>query len=95
MKKLKTTKWDSADHLRSDEEIAHYLDAAMEDGDPVVVAHALGAVARAKGMTRIARETGLAREALYRALSPSGNPSFATVLKVAKALGVKFSVEAH
>lgn len=93
MAKLKTTPWDSAEHLRTDEEIALYLEAAMEDGDPGLIAHALGTVARARGMTQIARETGLAREALYRALSPGGNPSFATVLKVTKALGLKLSVE--
>ena len=67
--------------------MAAYLEAALEEGDPALVAAALGDIARAKGMAQIARETGLGRESLYKALSPEGNPEFATVLKVVRALG--------
>lgn len=79
---LKTTRWDSAEHLRTDEDIAAYLDAVLEENDPALVTHALGVIARAKGMSQIARETGLGRESLYKALSSEGHPEFATVLKV-------------
>lgn len=68
--------------------------AALEEDDPAVIAAALGDIARAKGMTQIAREAGLGRESLYKALSPDGNPEFATVLKVVKALGLKLHAEA-
>lgn len=73
--------------------MANYLDACMEEGDPALITHALGVIARAKGMTQIARETGLGRESLYKALSPEGNPEFATVLKVIKALGLRLHAE--
>ena len=86
---LKTTRWDSAEHLQTEEDIAAYLDAVLEENDPALVTHALGIIARAKGMSQIARETGLGRESLYKALSPEGNPEFATVLKVVKALGLQ------
>lgn len=81
--------WDAADYLKSDEDMALYLDACLEEdsGDGALVRAALNDVARAKGMTRLARDTGLTREGLYRALSTSGNPEFSTVLKVIKALG--------
>lgn len=69
------------------------MHAALEDGDPAVVVLALGNIARARGMTQIARETGLGRESLYKALSPEGNPEFATVFKVVQALGIKLSAE--
>jgi probable addiction module antidote protein len=87
-------KYDVADHLRSTEEMAAYLEAciAESDGDASFVAKALGDIARAKGMSEIARETGLGRESLYKALSADGNPQFDTILKVAKALGLEFSV---
>lgn len=85
---LKTTRWDSAEHLRTEEDIAAYLDAVLEENDPALVTHALGVIARAKGMSQIARETGLGRESLYKALSSEGHPEFATVLKVIKALGL-------
>ncbi|MEY4977774.1 MAG: hypothetical protein RLZZ352_44 [Pseudomonadota bacterium] len=85
----KTTPWDPADHLRTDEDMAAYLEAALEDGDPSLVAAALGDIARAKGMTQVARAAGLGRESLYKALSPSGNPEFATILKVVAALGLQ------
>ena len=84
-----TSAWDAADYLGSPEDMAAYLEAALEDGDPTVVAAVLGDIARAKGMTAVARETGLGRESLYKALSPGGNPEFGTVLKVLRALGLR------
>jgi probable addiction module antidote protein len=92
MGKTKTTPWDAADALKSDEDIANYLEAVFEDGDPALVAAALGDIARAKGMTQVAHDAGLGRESLYKALSPDGNPEFATVLKVIHALGLKLKV---
>jgi len=91
MNKITTRPWDSAEHLKTDEDIAAYLDAALEEAgdDPAFIAKALGTVARARGMTQLAKDTGMAREALYRALSPAGNPNFGTVLKVLKALGIQ------
>ena len=89
MNNLQTTPWDAADHLETREEMAAYLEAALEDGDPALVVAALGDIARSKGMTQIARETGLGRESLYKALSNEGNPEFATVLKVIQALGLR------
>ena len=89
MAKTVTTPWDPADHLRTDEEMAAYLEAALDEGDPTLVAAALGDIARAKGMTQVAREAGLGRESLYKALSPAGNPEFATILKVVAALGLQ------
>src|SRR5471032_2225587 len=87
--KVKTQRWDVAEHLNSEEEIVAYLEAALEDGDPTLVAAALGDIARARGMAEIARESGLGRESLYKALSPDGNPEFGTILKVVRALGLK------
>ena len=89
--KIKTSKYDVTEHLRTPEEMAAYLDAWLEDApeDVTGIARALGDIARAKGMTQVAKDAGLSRESLYRALSADGNPSFATILKVAKALGVK------
>ena len=92
--KMKTLPWDAADYLKTDADVAHYLEAVFEDGDPALVASALGDVARAKGMTRVAQAAGLGRESLYKALSPDGNPEFATVLKVMRALGLKLRVAA-
>ena len=89
MTKTKTRPWDAAEHLETEQDMAAYLEAALEEGDPALVAAALGDIARARGMTEIARETGLGRESLYRALSPEGNPEFATVLKVVRALGLR------
>lgn len=84
--------WDTAEFLESDEDIVAYLNAALADGDPALTAVALGNIARAKGMTQLARQTGITRDGLYKALSPNGNPSFATVQKVIKALGLKLDV---
>lgn len=96
MNKLKTTRWDSAEHLKTDEDMVAYIDACLEEAgeDAAYIAHALGVVARAKGMTQLAQQTGLGRESLYKALSGEGNPSFATILKVMHALGVKLHAEA-
>lgn len=89
MAKTKTRPWDVVEHLETEEDMAAYLEAALEDGDPQLVAAALGDIARAKGMAQIAREAGLGRESLYKALSPEGNPEFATILKVVRALGLR------
>lgn len=94
MGKTKTIPWDSTEYLRTEEDVAYYLEAVFEDGDPALIAAALVDVARSKGMTKIARATGLGRESLYKALSPEGNPEFATVLKVLRALGLKLKVAA-
>lgn len=93
--KTKITPYDVAEHLRTPEEMAAYLDAWLEEApdDAAGIARALGDIARAKGMTQVAKDAGLSRESLYRALSAEGNPSFATVLKVARALGVKLHAE--
>lgn len=88
-KKITTRPWDAVEHLKTEEDMAAYLEAALEDGDPGLISAALGDIARARGMAEIARETGLGRESLYKALSPEGNPEFATVLKVVKALGLR------
>jgi probable addiction module antidote protein len=84
--------FDGAVYLDTAEDVAGYLDAMLEDNDPAVLMHALGVVARSKGMTQLAQDTGLAREALYRALSSSGNPSFATIQKVLIALGLRLHI---
>ena len=89
MTKTKTRPWDAADFLENEEEIVAYLEAAFEDGDPQLIAAALGDIARSQGMTKVALKSGLGRESLYRALSPEGNPGFATVLKVVQALGLR------
>lgn len=94
--KATTTPFDVAEHLRTPDEMAAYLDAWLDDApdDAVGIARALGDIARAKGMSQVAKDAGLSRESLYRALGSQGNPSFATVLKVAKALGVRFHAQA-
>lgn len=94
--KTKTTAYDVSEHLRTPEERAAYLDAWLDEApkDAAGIARALGDIARAKGMSQVAKDAGLSRESLYRALSAEGNPSFVTVLKVAKALGVRFHVQA-
>jgi probable addiction module antidote protein len=94
MAKTRTKRWDAAEHLRSDEDMAEYLEAALEDGDPALVAAVLGDIARAKGMTEIARQAGLGRESLYKALSRDGNPELSTVMKVIKALGLRLHASA-
>ena len=91
LSRTKATTYDVSEHLRTPEEMAAYLDAWLEEApeDAAGIARALGDIARAKGMSQVAKDAGLSRESLYRALSAEGNPSFATVLKVAKALGVR------
>ena len=95
-RKIATSRYDSADYLKTDADIVAYLKACLEEGsdNAAYMAHALGVAARAYGMLRLAKETGLAREALYRALSASGNPSLTTITKVLKALGIKLAVKA-
>ena len=92
MAKPKTIPWDPVEYLKTDRDIADYLDAVFEDGDPALITAALGDVARAKGMSQVAQDAGLGRESLYKALSPEGNPEFGTVLKVIRALGLKLKV---
>ncbi len=94
-KKLKTTRWDVSKHLQDDADLAEYLQAMIDESgnDPKMIAIALGDIARARGMTQVAKDAGIAREALYRALSPDGNPEFATVVKVLDALHLKFAVQ--
>lgn len=92
MKMKKATKWDASEYLESEADIAAYLNAALENGDTAVIAAALGDIARAKGMTQLSNETGITRDGLYKALSPTGNPSFDTVQKVIKAFGLKLDV---
>jgi probable addiction module antidote protein len=96
MAKTKTSKYDVAEHLRTPEEMAAYLEACMEeaDGDATFIAKALGDIARAKGMSQVARDAGLSRESLYKALSGDRAPSFDTILKVITALGLKLHAEA-
>lgn len=88
---LKLSKWDSAAHLKTDEDMRLYLQACLDEApdDAAFIAKALGNIARAKSMTQLAKDTGLGRESLYKALSGQGNPSFATVLKVLNALGLR------
>jgi len=94
-KTVKLHNYDVAEELRTPEEMALYLDACIAEsgGDPAFIAKALGDIARAKGMSALARETGLARENLYKALSGSGNPEFGTILKVVNALGLQLGVK--
>ncbi len=92
MAKTQTQTWDAANHLETREDMAAYLEAALEDGDPALIAAALGDIARSRGMTQISRDTGLGRESLYKALSVEGNPEFATILKVFQALGLRLQV---
>ncbi len=90
----KTRRWDAAEALKTKEDIAAYLDAVLEDGDPALLKAALGDVARSKGMSEIARASGLGRANLYKALSPDGNPEFATVARVLRALGLRLTIAA-
>ena len=88
MARTETQPFDAASYLKTEEDMVAYREAAFEENDPAVVAAALGDIARAKGMTKVAREAGLGRESLYKALSPEGNPELATVMKVVRALGL-------
>ena len=95
MSKIKTIPWDAADYLGSLDDIAAYLEAALDEADPALFAAALGDVARAKGMSEVARGAGMGRESLYKALSPDGNPELATVLKVLRSLGLRLHAAAQ
>jgi probable addiction module antidote protein len=90
---LQTTVWDAADYLDDVEMIADYLNVTLEDGDPALIAKALGSIARSKGMTEIAKKTGVTREGLYKALSAEGDPKLSTFLGVIKSLGLRLSVK--
>lgn len=91
MSKAKTKPFDPAEYLDDSESIAAYLSDALESGDPAFISDALGVIARARGMSEVAREAGVSRESLYRALSADGNPEFATVLRVIQALGLQLA----
>lgn len=90
---IETSRWDVAEYLDSEEAIFAYIEAAFEDGDPAVITHALGNVARARGMTNVAKEAGVTREALYKALTENGDPKLSTLLGVLKALGVTLAAK--
>ncbi|MFN3162570.1 MAG: addiction module antidote protein [Pseudohongiellaceae bacterium] len=92
---VKISRYDSAEYLKSDEDIQAYLDAVLEEGgdDPAYIIHALGIIARAKNMSQLARDSGLSREGLYKALSVDGNPTFVTVSRIANALGLQLKIE--
>ncbi len=94
MKREKTTRWDVPEHLETEEDMVAYLEAALAEDDPALIVAALGDIARAKGMAQIAKQAGLGRESLYKALSPEGNPEFATVMKVVSALGLHLHASA-
>lgn len=93
---IKLRKWDSAEHLKTEEDMVMYLQACMDEAgdDAAFIAAALGDIARARGMSQLAKDTGLGRESLYKALSGEGNPSFGTILKVMHALGIKLQPQA-
>ena len=93
-KKLKTYAWDPARYLKTEDDIVAYLNAALEEGDPAIVAAVLGDVARSLGMAKIAKRTGLGRESLYKSLSKDGNPKVETLMKVVHALGLRLKVAA-
>jgi probable addiction module antidote protein len=97
MSTIKLKKWDSAEHLKTEEDMALYLDACFAEAgdDAAFIAKALGTIARARGMSQLARDAGMGRESLYKALSGDGNPSFATVLKVTHALGFRLTAQAN
>lgn len=90
---VKFSRYDTADYLKTEDDITAYLDAVMEDGDPALIAAALGDVARARNLSQLARDVGMSRQGLDKALSGDGNPSFATVVKVAQALGLRLALK--
>jgi len=90
---VQVSRYDTADYLKTEDDIAAYLDAVMEDGDPALIAAALGDVARARNFSQLARDVGMTRQGLDKALSGSGKPSLATVLKVAQALGLRLTIK--
>lgn len=94
MTDTRLTKWDAADDIKTEEDMVLYLEACLKENDPVLLAAALGDIARIRGMAQLARETGMSREGLYKALSAEGNPSLATIMKVMAALGLRLHAEA-
>ena len=94
MRKTQTRPWDPAEHLENEEDMAAYLNVALEDGDLGLIMTTLGDIARARRMAVVAQETGLGRESLYKSLSAEGNPEFATVLKVVRAMGLRLQATA-
>ena len=94
MAKTKTRPWDPAEHLKTEEDMAAYLNVALEEGDLSLIMATLGDIARARRMALVAQDTGLGRESLYKSLSSDGNPEFATVLKVVRALGLRLQAAA-
>lgn len=90
---INISSWDASEYLESEDDIAAYLNAALEDGNPAILQAALGDVAKARGMSAIARQAGLGRESLYKSLSKEGNPSWATVTKVLNALGLQLEIK--
>ena len=93
LKVTTTQPWDVVDYLETEDDMVAYLNAALEDGDLALIVAALGDIARAKGMAQVASEAGLGRESLYKSLSPTGNPEFATILKVLNTLGLQLHVQ--
>lgn len=91
---VETKPWDPTEHLNSAEAIAAYVEAAFEDGDPALIAAVIGDVARARGMTQLAKEAGVSRETIYKAFSEGGNPTLETLTGVIRALGLKLTVRA-
>lgn len=91
-RKYKVTPYDTADYLKTEADVAGYMSEVLKTDDPELFAHALGVVARARGMSKVAKKAGLSRESLYKALSSAGNPQFATILSVIKALGLRLNV---
>ena len=96
IKKLGITRFDAADYLKTDEDVALYFQACLDEGgnDPAFIAKSLGTIARARGMTQLAKDSGISREGLYKALSGEGNPEFGTIIKVINALGIKLHATA-
>ena len=88
---VRTKRFDPADYLTTDEALAEYISASLETGDPAFITDSLGIVARAKGMAKVARQAGLGRESLYKALGQTGNPEFSTVMRIVGALGLTLS----
>ena len=96
IKKLGITRFDAADYLKTDEDVALYFQACLDEGgnDPAFIAKSLGTIARARGMTQLAKDSGISREGLYKVLSGEGNPEFGTIIKVINALGIKLHATA-
>ncbi|WP_445375476.1 addiction module antidote protein [Photorhabdus tasmaniensis] len=90
---VKFSRYDTADYLQTEENITAYLEAVVEDGDPSLIEAALGDIARARNISQLARDVGMSREGLYKALSGEGNPTFTTITKVANALGLRFAIQ--